>query len=602
MNMKKISFKQILGYVSVSLFILVSGCNDDKLLQENPPSFYTVENIISSSDQVDQLLTTCYFNVRDIYCMSDNNRDGNTELWIYRMGSGTDVADAAIIRLSLRFNDYSIINSQSGVFNQTYSAYYQLINAANNVLDAAEKVTWESPEKKAYVVAQARFFRAFAYRHLAELFGGVPLVKEITLVPRYDYVRATRQETYQFAIDELEAILPDLPVTTTEAGRLVRAAAQHNLCQLDIDLGVALAMSGGGDAGGAYQRALGYANEVIDGGTYRLMTERFGTRKDENPEFYYANNQAAQTPDHLYSAAGYGAEGNVYWDLFQEGNQDYQDGNTEAIWCAQSNYSVRRVNGRRAGLNYPGNYGPVFRDQGAPHVIGSLEDVGGQGFVSAGIPTPYQRDLIYEGKWGDDMRNSDAVFRRTVLGNVPASEYYGKPVPWSVLYKEENGVRSDAAYTELYPMSCKINADKQTGAADGEDYSHIYRDDYLIRLPETILLRAEVKWRLGDHAGAASDINLLRSRSRCGYLVTASDVNVELILDERARELVYEEMRWNTLLRMGGGAMMTERIRKYSYWDYPRTTLTKDYTLWPIPQDVIDTNKDAVIEQNPDWR
>lgn len=73
----------------------------------------------------------------------------------------------------------------------------------------------------------------------------------------------------------------------------------------------------------------------------------------------------------------------------------------------------------------------------------------------------------------------------------------------------------------------------------------------MIRLPETILLRAEAKMRMGDTGGAASDINLLRARAKCGYMVQASDVNVDLILDERARELVYEERRWNTLLRMG---------------------------------------------------
>jgi hypothetical protein len=96
-------------------------------------------------------------------------------------------------------------------------------------LSTSEKVIWESPEKKAYTDAQARFFRAFAYRNLGELFGGVPLVKEITLVPRYDYERASRMDTYQYAIDELEAILSDLPITTSESGRLVCAAAQHNL-------------------------------------------------------------------------------------------------------------------------------------------------------------------------------------------------------------------------------------------------------------------------------------------------------------------------------------------------------------------------------------
>ena len=152
----------------------------------------------------------------------------------------------------------------------------------------------------------------------------------------------------------------------------------------------------------------------------------------------------------------------------------------------------------------------------------------------------------------------------------------------------------------IYPISCKIGPDFYTLAADGRVLRSIFRDDYLIRLPETILLRAEAKLRVGDNSGAASDINMLRSRAKCSYLVTASDVSIDLILDERTRELMYEESRWNTLLRMGG-TVAVDRIKKYSYWNYPRLTLTKSFNLWPIPQTVIDTNKDVVLEQNPGW-
>ena len=106
--------------------------------------------------------------------------------------------------------------------------------------------------------------------------------------------------------------------------------------------------------------------------------------------------------------------------------------------------------------------------------------------------------------------------------------------------------------------------------------------------------------RAGNLQGAANDINMLRSRAKCDYLVTAADMNVDLILDERARELVYEEVRWNTLLRMGG-TVAIDRIKKYAYWDYPRTPLNKEFNLWPIPQTVIDTNKDVKLEQNPGW-
>ncbi|MCI7707303.1 MAG: RagB/SusD family nutrient uptake outer membrane protein [Parabacteroides sp.] len=590
-----------LNYILVGLLItpVWTGCDNTEFLTEDPETFYTMDNVFSTSEQVNQVITTCYNRVKGIYCPYDNYSELN--VWSYSMGNGTDLFDVPTIRLSYRFNDYSIINSLNAVFYDTYSAFYYLINSANTALYAAnlEKIVWNSEEEKKYILAQARFFRAFAYRNLGELFGGVPLVTEITTTPRYDYSRSTRMETYQFAIDEMEAILNDLPETTAEAGRLVRAAAQHNLCQLYIDKGV-LMQTEGGDATEAFQKALSYANDVIDSGTYHLMTQRFGTRMNENPEFYYASSVSDKTPDRAYSVAGYPIEGNVYWDLFQIGNQDYQDGNKEAIWCAQSDYEVYKSDGNKAGLGYPGIYGPVFRDQGGANITGDREDVGGMGMCQI-TPTTYARDLIYEGKWAKDMRNSDAVWRRTFLGNVKTSEYYGKVIPWDVLYRlDENGKWADAAYTMLYPISCKIGPDYYRMADDGKTLTHVFRDDYLIRLPETILLRAEVKFRLGDLNGAASDINMLRERAQCEYLVTASDVNLDLILDERARELVYEESRWNTLLRMGGN-IATERIKKYSYWDYPRATLTKDFNLWPIPQTVIDTNKDVKLEQNPGW-
>jgi hypothetical protein len=132
--------------------------------------------------------------------------------------------------------------------------------------------------------------------------------------------------------------------------------------------------------------------------------------------------------------------------------------------------------------------------------------------------------------------------------------------------------------------------------------SNLFRDEYIIRLPETILLRAEAKQRNGDKTGAAADINLLRDRAQCSYKVTAADMddNFNTILDERARELVYEECRWNTLLRMGG-TIAVDRIRKYAYWPTTAATLTFNYNLWPIPQTVIDTNKDVDIAQNEGW-
>jgi len=581
----------------LALSSMLFSCNDNAFLGENPETFYTIENIFTTSSQVEQVVTSCYAHVRLIYCPHEN---WDLDWYAYRLGNGTDMYDVATIRLGNRFNDYSILNSQTKGFFCTYSAFYQLINIANTAIAAAdlENIVWASESEKARIVAEARFFRAFAYRNLGELFGGVPIVTDLTTEPRYDYTRSTRLETYQFAIDELEACLNDLPETTAEAGKLVRAAALHNLCQLYIDKGVVLSEDGG-DVTSAYNKAVEYADAVINSGLYSLMTERFGTRSTEDPQFYYASSDAEQTEAHLYERAGYKIEGNVFWDLFQVGNQDYQLGNKEAIWVAQIDYEVYKKEGAQ-GTIYSGYYCPVFRDQGGEYATGSMEDVGGLG-TCAVHPTFYTRDLIYEDKWNTDLRNSDAVFRRTILGNVPGTDYYGKRLPWSLLYREDaSGKKNDVATTQLYPVSCKVGPDKYVGIEDGENRSHLFRDDYLIRLPETILLRAEAKFRLGNKQSAADDINLLRDRAKCEYRVTAADIDLDLILDERARELVYEESRWNTLLRMGG-TVAIDRIKKYSYWDYPRTTLNKTFNLWPIPQTVIDTNKDVKLEQNPGW-
>lgn len=581
----------------LALSSMLFSCNDNAFLGENPETFYTIDNIFTTSSQVEQVVTSCYAHVRLIYCPHEN---WDLDWYAYRLGNGTDMYDVATIRLGNRFNDYSILNSQTKTFFCAYSAFYQLINIANTAIAAAdlENIVWASESEKARIVAEARFFRAFAYRNLGELFGGVPIVTDLTTEPRYDYTRSTRLETYQFAIDELEACLNDLPETTAEAGKLVRAAAQHNLCQLYMDKGVVLSEDGG-DVASAYNKAVEYADAVINSGLYSLMTERFGTRSTEDPQFYYANSDAEQTEAHLYEKAGYKIEGNVFWDLFQVGNQDYQLGNKEAIWVAQFDYEVYKEEGAQ-GTIYSGYYCPVFRDQGGEYATGSMEDVGGLG-TCAVHPTFYTRDLIYEDKWNTDLRNSDAVFRRTILGNVPGTEYYGKRLPWSLLYREDaSGKKNDVATTQLYPVSCKVGPDKYVGIEDGENRSHLFRDDYLIRLPETILLRAEAKFRLGNKQSAADDINLLRDRAKCEYRVTAADIDLDLILDERARELVYEESRWNTLLRMGG-TVAIDRIKKYSYWDYPRTTLNKTFNLWPIPQTVIDTNKDVKLEQNPGW-
>mgnify|MGYP002711704104 CR=1 FL=1 len=74
--------------------------------------------------------------------------------------------------------------------------------------------------------------------------------------------------------------------------------------------------------------AIQAATRVISGadGDYHLMTARYGQRKDESTDRY-------------------GHSLNPYWDLFQIGNQNFEDGNNEAIWVAQFNYGTYSTGG-----------------------------------------------------------------------------------------------------------------------------------------------------------------------------------------------------------------------------------------------------------------
>ncbi|RTE55246.1 RagB/SusD family nutrient uptake outer membrane protein [Arenibacter aquaticus] len=535
------------------------GCDDEAFLNEEPKTFYTTNNIFSSDTQLDQVIITMYSRLRNFELT-------NAQI----QGVGTDVLDVPEFRISNTFSDYSKINAESSNFRNVYDFYYELIATANTALSAIEEegISFESEDKKAYLIAQARFFRGYAHGMLGELFGGVPIVTEVAKEPRFDYVRSTREETYGFAIDELEAIVDDLPETTTQGGRLVKGVAQHYLSEFYLALGIETSNES------AYDQAIKYASDVIDGGTYSLMTERFGARVDEE------------------NTVTGGAD--VWWDLFRNGNINYSDGNRESIWTFQVDFDAYIQEDGQSVINYPRYFAPVYRAIEGFDGVG--DDAGGRG-VAFYAPSPLTQDILWdESVSAGDQRNAEHNISRKIFYNDPVNypELAGQQVPQDVIDETNEG------RGWIFPIFYKLNTDKFDGLDQGENRSNIFRDKYALRLPETILLRAEAYHRKGENQLAANDINLIRSRAQCDILATADDIDIDYILDERARELFVEESRWNTLLRMGG-TVATDRIKEYALHPHVALTLNFDYNLWPIPQSAIDRNKDVKMEQNPGW-
>jgi len=572
-----------ISVLSVLLFFCLVACNDKDFLKETPTTSYTVENSFNTVSQVQASVTNMYVHIR--YWFQIDN---------FLKGLGTDELDVPYWRCSgSGYSNYSLWSSQYSSVNSIWTAFYQLISYANQTLEGATSgnLTWDDSTQYKYVIAQSKFFRGFGYMTLGELFGGVPLVKQFYSTPKYDFVRSTREETYLYAIQNLKEALNGMPDYPEEAGRVAKGATYHYLAETYLALATELSNNT------AYlDTSILYATKAI--ALHSLMTERFGTRATKG------SGTAMNSVDAYYE------NGDVFFDLFQRGNLDYSEGNNEALWTLENDYTVYHTYGGNNYLPYPRNFSPVMRNaywnstylekNSSPWPSLTTAYVGGRG-VSSYAPTEYVKNTIWNGSLANDMRNSSANIRRKFVCMDPNSSYYGDTVTTNML---------DANTLErYYPIWTKFAPIDDWGyedLTDGGNRSNMYRDDYACRLAETYLLRAEAYFREGNSQMAANDINTLRNRANCSLLFSAGDVSLSSILDERARELFIEERRWCTLLRMGG-TVAIDQIAKYSYYAgsqssyYQGGATPSGWNLFPIPQSVIDSNTGAVLEQNAGW-
>lgn len=537
--------KNILATFAAGVFIL-SGCESDKdFLTEERKDALTTENAYLNKSQFEMLLGAEYRNLQSMF----NSGDGAAN--VYLKGYGMDAMywtrgdDAA-------YNDWSKVNSFDGHGAGWYDKNFGMIKIANTCIEAAmrEGVIWNSEEEKNAIIAEGRFFRGYAYRNLANVFGGVPIVDKPITEPKVDFVRNTRAECWEFAKRDLEFASQHLPLTTNIPGKVVRAAADHLLSEINICLK-------------DWDGAIAAATRVIDGtdGDYELMKGRFGTRKDE-------------------------AGKNIYWDLFRMGNQDYQMGNKEALWVCQFEYNTpggtvlygRPTIERCMWCNFW-----QFKKGG---YVGAAQDSTGRGvaFVRGNDHVNY---TIWHNTAGD-IRNSEASIKRKYYFAADVDGYKkGDLIPKSFLTAREDTLMN------IYPNWQKFGTDKHM---DGRPDNGYVRDFYMMRLSETFLLRAEAYLGKGLKDKAAADINVIKERAEAPF-VTEAEVDIDYILDERLRELYGEELRTLTLGRLG---LIYDRTKRFGYAP-ARASIKEHNNLLPIPQTAIDRNVGSELKQNPGY-
>jgi hypothetical protein len=551
--------------------ILVSSCNENQWLKEEPKDFYAPDNSYQTVTQFKQSLNFLYDNLRLLYWYL-GDESAALSLGDIAFG-GTDYPDG-------KFNNFkAYITPTTYMAERFWNVSYNSIANANIIIDRLEANPGIAPADRNSIKGEALFFRAFWYRFLAHLYGGAPLVLEESTAPRRDYQRAAREEVYRQARADLEeavSILQD--ITEVKDGQISKQAAQHLLAEVYISLGL-------------WQDAVGAASAVINHPSMTLMTERFGSRAAE--------------------------EGSPYWDLFQLGNQNRAGGNRESLLVLQFEY-------QNSGASY-GSFFPRYLLPFYPNVkvdgkdgstVAAFTDItsqkGGRG-IGVIQPTEYFLGELWGDDFERDLRNSQQMIVRDFRIDNPSAEGYGQ---WLV---KDGWLKESSKLREWYPFIMKFsrrdnlpdetyakNPDgtiRQTALGEhviiytsynGMPANISYKDEYLFRLAGTYLLRAEAYLGNNQKDLAAADVNALRSRAKASA-VTAADVDIDLILDEQMRELYFEEFRVLTLCRLG---KLVERGRRYN----PRGVNIGDHqNLFPIPYSEIERNIFNKLEQNPGY-
>lgn len=243
-------------YFKISAFLLAATFTSCKKFVElgAPPTQVLLEDAFKTD-------ATAQSAVLGMYTFANASANGLlTHLHFYPGISSDELqynaADASIQEIA-----GNAILPTNGYVATAWSIPYQLIKNANNAISGLEKSATLTASVKSQLLGEAKFMRAFAYFHLVNLFGGVPLV----LTDDYDAFnkallpRTSASEVYKQIVKDLteaKALLPTAYVGTLR-GRINKHTATAMLARVYLYQK-------------DYTNAEVQATEVIASGAYNL--------------------------------------------------------------------------------------------------------------------------------------------------------------------------------------------------------------------------------------------------------------------------------------------------------------------------------------------
>jgi len=588
----------------VSFFAMYS-CNEEEFLIEEPRDNIFTENLYLTHTGFFSGMNAIYANMRKIIEEADG---GGTRQLIWTMNtdvtSSRDIDPATFVTISPGWQELP------DVFNWLF----QIINSANLIINRAEgDVDWEGINdeqdeiNKKSIISEAKFARAWAYRLLIYAFGPVPLSTEEINGSNYSnaWERNSIDEIKSQMKADLSYAVENLSIETDDITRINGAVVRHFLGELYLSTG-------------EFQQAIDVLKPLVESNIYQLVNSRFGKNADNEDQNLFmdiirnAYPKDGNTESLFVMANGLNVPGTVLTSLMQTWTGEFRK--HKRIAQTTENYERWGGFGKARHIMTPWSmmdedlynlYDKLkdLKDPQDPHIIDQWlwqNDDGRDNFLFEmsdirGQATSIRKYWVYD--WNGNGVVTDPVT------NTLEETLYSNDV--SLMDKNNDGdtiyaffkfeldaldkpVRT-SIHTYLYSRKWEVDATTIHDFNSKADYHTAFAHK---RLAETYLLYAEAQFMNGNSPEAAIWINKVRNRSNASS-ISAGDVSIDFILDERARELITEEERRITLLRTG---KFIERVSKYSPYS---SGYVQDYhKLYPIPYDVIDANKDAVMEQN----
>jgi len=539
--MKALNMNKLLLMVSVCTMLFTQLSCTDTLI-EDPVSLATANGHYVTAAGLRDGVKAAYTPLRSHY---------GTQGAFFLTVVGTDIYTNGFggTRNNPSFNTYdqNLLGSH-GYFRNLWDAYYVGINQCNTIMNRAPKLASSemSDAEKSVAMGEASFLRAVYYFELVRQFGDLHFSLDETIGVETEAFRTPVSAIYeQGIVPDLEYAITNLPIDANEYGRATKPAAEAMLARVQLTLG-------------NWSEAERLANGLINDYNFGLVpsyADLWKIENDVNEEIIWS---VQYTADPLTNGSGNSSFLYWVWDYTRNPTmvRDLENGRPFQRFMP-TNYFIKLWD-VDSDARWAGAFKTVFLANTSGEINGQQLNPGDTAIkiVTHAVDDDIQNAAPY---WYIDFKDEE-VSTQTDLLQIGSDNRRRFPV----LNKYYDALRSSV------------------NATDGR------RDFPVIRLAEMYLIASEAAHMQNKNDIAALRLNELRERAlipgkEADMLVLASDIDLDFILDERARELCGEMHRWYDLKRTG---KLLERVRAYNLDAAPN--IKEMHLVRPIPQTQID--------------